>query len=268
MESIAKRVGCLGLGVGSSTNRRKQSEHKRGKKGERSNVRLQVIRDQEENEPGWLGPVTRFDTLNASPRFPFARNLQVSISRSQSPLFAIESLYNYHPYQFCTSSGQARTTQDLGLEICDMGKQTGNTDATPARPPPSLKKQTSSSTQRSIQSFFTKSSPANGSSTTTPTNGALKVNGTGSAANAMAKPKSIASVKKPAFKKPAMRNATPVASSDAVGPSSSQENENGGIDDEDMLTLLSPAKKIAKKEIDEKSMVMLGSSPSRKASRK
>ncbi|EHL01869.1 putative DNA mismatch repair protein msh6 [Glarea lozoyensis 74030] len=81
----------------------------------------------------------------------------------------------------------------------------------------------------------------------------------------MAKPKSVACVKKPAFKKPAMRNATPVASSDAAGPSSSQENENGGIDDEDMLALLSPAKKVAKKEIDETSMVKLGSSPSRKA---
>jgi DNA mismatch repair protein MSH6 len=149
-----------------------------------------------------------------------------------------------------------------------MGKQTGNADATPARPPPSLKKQSSSTGQatgqRSIHSFFTKSSPANGASTPTPTNGALKANGTGSAANAKAKPKPVASVKKPAFKKSAIRNATPVASSDAVGPSSSQENENGGIPDDVMLSLVSPVKKVMKNEGDDKNMVLLGSSPSRK----
>ncbi|CAG8975044.1 hypothetical protein HYALB_00011707 [Hymenoscyphus albidus] len=131
-----------------------------------------------------------------------------------------------------------------------MGKNTPA--ATPARKPPTLKKEASSTGQRTINSFFAKSSPApgNGTPTPTPNNGGLKVNGTGSAGNAMAKPKATSAVKKPAFRKSAVKSATPVPSSDAMGPPSSQENENGGIPED---------------EETNKSATHFASSPSRKA---
>ncbi len=79
----------------------------------------------------------------------------------------------------------------------------------------------------------------------------------------MAKP--TIPIRKPAFKKTAVKNVTPAPSSDAMGPSSSQENENGGIPEEVEDTGLpspsTPAKKI--QQIVNGSMVF-GSSPSRK----
>lgn len=110
-----------------------------------------------------------------------------------------------------------------------MVKQEPSGSATPARPPPSLKKQSSStgsgppSGQRSIASFFSKA-PSNG--TPQSANKVLTANGASKAINAMAKP-NVPS--KPAFKKSKVKDMTPVPSSDVAGPSSSQENENGGM---------------------------------------
>ncbi|KAF4626298.1 hypothetical protein G7Y89_g11862 [Cudoniella acicularis] len=147
-----------------------------------------------------------------------------------------------------------------------MGKSKDATAATPAKAPPSLKKQNSSagpsSQQRTINSFFTKA-PA--SSTPNSSSGGLKANGTSNAANAMAK--TNGSLKKPAFKKSAVKNPTPVPSSDAMGPPSSQENENGGIPKEVKNALpspMTPAKKIVE-QVMNGSALALGSSPSRKA---
>lgn len=126
------------------------------------------------------------------------------------------------------------------FQITIMGKGKDAPSATPARTP-TLKKQPSSTGQRTINSFFTKSSPAIGTPTPTQSNAGLKVNGTGSSANAMAKPKSTSALKKPAFKKPTIKSATPVPSSDAMGPPSSQENENGEIPEDVCLYLLASA---------------------------
>ncbi|TVY81493.1 DNA mismatch repair protein msh6 [Lachnellula suecica] len=144
-----------------------------------------------------------------------------------------------------------------------MGKSKDASEATPARPTPTLKKQSSStgsaSGQRSIASFFSKA-PAN--STLSSLNGALKSNPC-NATNSMAKP--AAAPKKPAFKKAAVKNMTPVPSSDAMGPSSSQENENGGIPEEvdnGLPSPTTPAKRVSQQATNGNSV---GSSPSRKA---
>jgi len=154
----------------------------------------------------------------------------------------------------------------LPIGVIEMGKPKDSTaaTATPARAPPSLKKQNSSSSQpsgqRSIQSFFSRA-PANG--TLSSSNGILKANDSKNA-NAMAKP--TVPVKKPAFKKTAVKNMTPVPSSDAMGPSSSQENENGGIPEEVEDTGLpspsTPAKRV--QQVVNGNALVLGSSPSRK----
>lgn len=145
-----------------------------------------------------------------------------------------------------------------------MAKVKEEGDATPARPPPSLKKQSSSSGpqsgQRTIQSFFSKA-PANG--TPSSSNGILKASDTSKAANAMVKP--AVPVKKPSFKKSAIKNITPVPSSDAMGPSSSQENENGGIPEEVENTgLLSPSTPAKEVQQVVNGTMAFGSSPSRK----
>ena len=144
-----------------------------------------------------------------------------------------------------------------------MVKKNGAVDATPARPAPSLKKENSGSLsgQRSIQSFFTKKTPVNG--TSTAANGILKSNDTSAKSNSMANP--ALPVKKPAFKNNAIKNITPVPSSDAPGPSSSQENENGGIPqevvDNGLPSPTTPAKHVLKQVVNGNT---LGSSPSRK----
>jgi DNA mismatch repair protein MSH6 len=145
-----------------------------------------------------------------------------------------------------------------------MAKVKEEASVTPAKPPPSLKKQNSStgpqSGQRSIHSFFSKA-PSN--TTSSSSNGVLKASETSNAVNAMAKP--AVPVKKPAFKKTAVKIVTPVPSSDAMGPSSSQENENGGIPEEVEDTGLpspsTPAKRV--QQVVNRSMAF-GSSPSRK----
>ncbi|KAL3427447.1 DNA mismatch repair protein msh6 [Phlyctema vagabunda] len=126
-----------------------------------------------------------------------------------------------------------------------------NGDATPARAPPSLKKQSSSASssknQASILGFFSKAS-TNGTPKTSAN--ALKDSGSANAVNST--PKSVAPVKKPAFRKTVVKAATPVPSSDAIGPPSSQENENGGIPSEGVNgavgAMSSPSRK-AKKQI-------------------
>jgi DNA mismatch repair protein MSH6 len=150
--------------------------------------------------------------------------------------------------------------------LINMGKPKDAVNATPARPP-LVKKQTSSagsqSGQRSIASFFSKA-PAPG--TPHSSNGVLKANETSKAVNAMAKPN--VPVKKPAFKKTAVKSMTPVASSDAIGPSSSQENENGGIpeevEDTGLPSPLTPAKRV--QQVVNGNGLVFGSSPSRKVS--
>lgn len=142
-----------------------------------------------------------------------------------------------------------------------MVKSTAAT-ATPAKPPPSLKKENSSAGgQRSIQSFFTKKTPTDG--TPSSSNGILKSNNTSGKGNAMAKP--ALPVKKPAFNKPAVKNMTPVPSSDAMGPSSSQENDNGGIpeevEDNSFPSPMTPAKRAIEQVVNGN---VMGSSPSRK----
>ena len=146
-----------------------------------------------------------------------------------------------------------------------MAKSKGP-EATPARPPPSLKKQSSSTSstknQTNLLGFFSKM-PMN--SKTDAGNNDTKVNGSAATVNGTAVSNGIA--KKPAFRKSASKNMTPVPSSDAAGPSSSQENENGGIPKEvDATGLLSPstpAKKLAQESVHGNGLV-IGSSPSRK----
>jgi DNA mismatch repair protein MSH6 len=134
-------------------------------------------------------------------------------------------------------------------------------ESTPA--PPSLKKQASSagsSKNGSILSFFSKA--PNG--TSNASTGVWKPNSEAKGVNALAKPP--VPVKKPAFKKTSVKNMTPVPSSDAIGPSSSQEKENNGIPEEVEDTGLpspaTPAKRLAQ-EVNGNAVV-LGSSPSRK----
>src|SRR3954447_17094503 len=92
--------------------------------------------------------------------------------------------------------------------------------ATPARQPP-LKKQSSSAAstknQSSILGFFSKA--ASNGTHITPASG-LKINGLSVSSNSNPKLPSASSKKS----KAKAHNATPVASSDPVDPSSSQEN--------------------------------------------
>ncbi len=145
-----------------------------------------------------------------------------------------------------------------------MAKLKEEVNATPAKPPPSLKKQSSSSGtqpgQRSIHSFFSR---VPSSDTPSSSNGVLKASDTSKALNAMAKP--IVPIKKPAFKKVAVKNVTPAPSSDAIGPSSSQENENGGIPEEvEESGLPSPSTPAKKVQQVVNGTMAFGSSPSRK----
>ncbi|KIN02401.1 hypothetical protein OIDMADRAFT_162578 [Oidiodendron maius Zn] len=121
-------------------------------------------------------------------------------------------------------------------------------DETPA--PSSLKKHTSSagSTKNgSILSFFSRA--PNG--TPNSVSGVWTASSEAKGINSIAKPN--VSVKKPAFKKTTSNNVTPVPSSDAMGPSSSQENENGGIlqevEDTGLPSPTTPAKNAKHKAI-------------------
>jgi DNA mismatch repair protein MSH6 len=142
-----------------------------------------------------------------------------------------------------------------------MVKKSESVKATPAKPP-TLKKETSSTGSKngSILNFFAKKAPANG--TPDSTGGGLSVNPEPKGVNAMAKP--ALPIKKPAFKKAAVKNMTPVPSSDAAGPSSSQENENGGIPKEvEDNGLPSPATPAERLQVVNGNG-SFGSSPSRK----
>ncbi|KAF7958568.1 hypothetical protein EAE96_002108 [Botrytis aclada] len=154
-----------------------------------------------------------------------------------------------------------------------MVKSTDN-ETTPARPPPTLKKQNSSigsnKSQASILGFFSKkptTTPTPKTSTGSPS-GILQPNGSANSAKSTPKPSST--VKRPQFKKPVQKSITPVPSSDNIEPDSSQENENGGIPTEvDASSSLPPAasKSVAEQIMDINGLA-LTSSPSRKAARK
>ena len=128
-----------------------------------------------------------------------------------------------------------------------MAKVKEESSVTPAKPPPSLKNRTPAlgPSQDNDQSIASSRKHLR-TRTSSSSNGVLKASETSNAVNAMAKP--AVPVKKPAFKKTAVKIVTPVPSSDAMGPSSSQENENGGIPEEVEDTGLpspsTPAKKI------------------------
>lgn len=142
-----------------------------------------------------------------------------------------------------------------------MAKKNESSEATPARPPSSLKKQTSSAGSKngSILSFFSKA-PVNG--TPSSAGGTWTTNSEPKGVNAMAKP---TVPKKPTFKKTIVKNMTPVPSSDAMGPSSSQENENGGIPEEVEDTgLPSPTTPAKRVQAVNGNGLAFGSSPSRK----
>lgn len=113
--------------------------------------------------------------------------------------------------------------------------------ATPA--PRATPRATPSSQNGSILSFFSrKASSSTPTPSNTSSNGVLQANDTSKAVNAIPQP----SVKKPAFRKNTTKTmTTPVPSSDAMGPSSSQEN---GLPEEQSVNGTS-----------------FGSSPSRKA---
>lgn len=139
-----------------------------------------------------------------------------------------------------------------------MAKKEGM-DGTPV--PPSLKKQASSagSTKNgSILSFFSKAP----SGTPNSTGGSWKASSEPKGVNSLAKPN--VSVKKPSFKKTTTGNVTPVPSSDAIGPSSSQENENGGIPQEVDETGLPSPTTPAKSVVQVVNGKAIESSPSRK----
>jgi DNA mismatch repair protein MSH6 len=132
-------------------------------------------------------------------------------------------------------------------------------EGTPA--PSSLKKQTSSGSTKngSILSFFSRAPNGTPNSAT----GVWTASGEAKGINAMAKPN--VTVKKPAFKKATTHNVTPAPSSDAMGPSSSQENENGGVlkevEDTGLPSPTTPTKKVVAQVVNGNA---LGSSPSRK----
>jgi DNA mismatch repair protein MSH6 len=139
---------------------------------------------------------------------------------------------------------------------------------TPARPPPSVKKQNSSATsgknQRSILGFFSKAAPT--ASQTGPT-AVPKANGLSTTSNGNAKLPS-ASSKKPTFAKAKGQNITPLPSSDPTDIPSSQENVSNGVPDEvenGLPSPLTPAKSNIKQGVNG-SHVADFSSPSRRAS--
>jgi DNA mismatch repair protein MSH6 len=136
-------------------------------------------------------------------------------------------------------------------------------ETTPARPP-SLKKQNSSAAsnknQRSILGFFSKTAS---NDTKLILNSGQKFN---ILANGNAKSSSVEPSKKPAFSKAKSHNITPVPSSDAAQPPSSQdESMDEGLNEVDngLLLPLTPVESNIKQVGKGKHMAEL-SSPSRK----
>ena len=137
---------------------------------------------------------------------------------------------------------------------------------TPARLPPSLKKQNSSAAsnknQRSILGFFSKAAP------TTPQAGSTvvqKANGLSATSNGNAKLPS-ASSKKSTFAKAKGQSITPLPSSDPADIPSSQENVSNDVPDEienGLPSPLTPAKSNVKQGVNG-SHVEEFSSPSRR----
>jgi DNA mismatch repair protein MSH6 len=149
-----------------------------------------------------------------------------------------------------------------------MVKTEDGVETTPARPPPSLKKQSSSTgsakNQRSILGFFSKT-PSNG--TQAVPNGSQKTNGLSAASNGNPKLPSSTS-KKPTFSKVKSHNITPVPSSDPAGFPSSQENVANGAEDEvdnGLLSPVTPAKLKIKQDVNDNNLAVF-SSPSRRVS--
>lgn len=147
-----------------------------------------------------------------------------------------------------------------------MAKTEDKIAETPARPPPSLKKQNSSAAsnknQRSILGFFSRAA------STTPQAGSTvvqKANGLSATSNGNAKLPS-ASSKKSTFAKAKGQNITPLPSSDPADIPSSQENVSNDVLDEvenGMPLPLTPAKSNIKQG-DKGSHVAEFSSPSRR----
>lgn len=148
-----------------------------------------------------------------------------------------------------------------------MAKGSNKPDSTPVRLS-TLKKQNSSiasnKSQASILGFFSKT-PSNASPKTV--DGILKDNTAVNNVQEPAKSAGSESIKKPSFKKPSTSIVTPVASSDPLGPPSSQENENGGIprevDDATLPSPVMPAKMHGQEQANDGALA-LASSPSRK----
>jgi DNA mismatch repair protein MSH6 len=148
-----------------------------------------------------------------------------------------------------------------------MAKTKDNSDSTPARPPPSLKKSSSSTAsdknQRSILGFFSKAATSGPKIATAAASEATGVSVKSNGVTA-SKPSSI--YKKPAFTKAKAQNVTPVPSSDAVEAPSSQEDTSKDISDEVEIGLpspLTPAKSNSKQVVNGQNAVDF-SSPSRK----
>jgi DNA mismatch repair protein MSH6 len=139
---------------------------------------------------------------------------------------------------------------------------------TPARPPPSVKKQNSSAAsnknQRSILGFFSKAAP---NASQAGSSVVQKANGLSATSNGNAKLPS-ASSKKSTFSKAKGQNITPLPSSDAADIPSSQENVSNGVPDEvenGLPSPLTPAKSNIKQGVNGSHVVEL-SSPSRRVS--
>src|SRR5277367_2018070 len=147
-----------------------------------------------------------------------------------------------------------------------MAKTEETIAATPARPPPSVKKQSlsaaSNKNQQSILGFFSKAAPT--ASQASPTV-AQKANGLSATSNGNAKLPS-ASSKKSTFVKAKGQNITPLPSSDPADIPSSQENVSNGVADEvenGLPSPLTPAKSNIKQGVNG-SHVAEFSSPSRR----
>ena len=139
-----------------------------------------------------------------------------------------------------------------------MAKKENST--TPA-PPASLKKQASSSSKNgSILSFFSKAPNGTPNSAT----GVWKPASESKTGNDVGKP--CVPVNKPVFKKTISKITTPVPSSDALCPPSSQENEDEDTPREvhslNMLAILNGANLIVAQQ--SKSTMLMDSSPTRK----
>lgn len=139
-----------------------------------------------------------------------------------------------------------------------MAKDKG-ANATPARLPPALKKQSSSAkNQSSILGFFSKGPAGNGSA---EKNSSITIKGTPSTSDT-SKDQSSPVTKQPAFRKTVAKNLTPVPSSDAAAPSSPGNDVTNEVEYTGLPSSSTPAKSDGKQD----TLGVMFSSPSRKVS--